>query len=253
MLTSLSIDAGDKSGDIKIFEGQEPVDAVFSFLKARELLEQPDIVYKVLEKLCSREGVVCRRVTPFETIKTLEVTWNGGLYCLDVTRPPAIAEWTCSDKNTGQACSHHILGVAADWCARIAPAWKLCESVILDALHDVWNGWEEERWEGSDHYEHLRLIRQADSSEIESAYEAARTTMDYIEKAARKTKVDKAYDVLGDPVARALYDAPCIPLFGSLCGKKGPDGGLTFTADGDMTLMMDGSGGGKATTPQCRI
>ena len=48
-------------------------------------------------------------------------------------------------------------------------------------------------------------------------------------------KIRAAFDTLTDKTLRKYYDQPCTPVFGSLCGKKTADGGMSVVMETEPT------------------
>ena len=57
--------------------------------------------------------------------------------------------------------------------------------------------------------------------------EAAKPAM--FEVSNRAFQLQQAWKSLTDPEKRALYDKPCVPIFGACCARDQPDGGKTIT------------------------
>jgi hypothetical protein len=237
MLLSQPITGADGAviGNVEVFEGQEPIDAVYAFCKKKDLIDNMPTIFA--HTCNATDRIHCARTTPREILFTLNPTWYGISHKLEYDSPED--EWHCEDvgKGKGTRCEHHSLRVARKFCSMYMPTWDKCESMIVAALEERLRVFNKCMWKSLDHYAHLNLPKSADNATIirrfnELAKSLPNATED--EQAAHR-KIRSAHDTLTDKTLRMFYDQPCQPVFGSLCGKKTADGGMSVVMETEPT------------------
>ena len=190
----------------------------------------------ILAHACNAsERVQCTRQTPREVLFTLNPTWLGLQYRLEYAPPED--EWQCDDLGgRGTKCEHYTLTVARRFCSTYMPAWQSCEADVTAALEKRLAFFESCKWKTNDVYAHLGLPKSADNATIVRRYQKLSSSLPNATKQEQdiQKKLLGAYNTLTDKGQRENYDQPCIPVFGSLCGKRTPDGGMQVLMENDV-------------------
>ncbi|KAF4315898.1 hypothetical protein BBO99_00003189 [Phytophthora kernoviae] len=198
--------ADTKLGDVKILEGQEPVDVVYAFMEKHDLFQTAPLNTTLLEIVCNSTRVECNRMQP--------------------------RHWTCEkEPHGGQRCIHYVEILAQKFCERHMYEWAGCEARILEALRGQLELYEIGMWRAKDMYAKLGLVKTASREQIDAAYNTLVKRFNNETEPYKYDKLKEAYRVLSDPEEKYYYDLPCVKLFGCLCGKRQKDGGITFTPD----------------------
>lgn len=222
--------ADKKLGDVKILEGQEPVDVVYAFMEKHDLFQTEPLNTTLLEIVCNSTRVECNRKQPRRTLFSVQATYAGLSHTLEYVRPES--DWICEkEPHGGQRCIHYVEILAHKFCERHMYEWAGCEARILEALRAQLEAYEIAMWRGKDQYAKLGLVKTASREQIDTAYNTLVKRFNNETEPYKYEKLKEAYRVLSDPEEKYYYDLPCVKLFGCLCGKRQKDGGITFTPD----------------------
>ncbi|OWZ23443.1 hypothetical protein PHMEG_0001667 [Phytophthora megakarya] len=222
--------ASTKLGDVKVLEGQEPVDVVYAFMEKHDLFQTAPLNTSLLELVCNSTRVECSRKQPRRTLFSVQASYAGLSHTLEYVRPES--DWICeTELHGGQRCVHYVEILAKKFCERHMYDWGACESRILEALRQQLEYYEIRMWKAKDMYAKLGLVKTASREQIDAAYNTLVKRFNNETEPYKYDKLKEAYRVLSDPEEKYYYDLPCVKLFGCLCGKRQKDGGITFTPD----------------------
>ncbi|KAH7479450.1 hypothetical protein PRIC1_009005 [Phytophthora ramorum] len=222
--------ASAKLGDVKILEGQEPVDVVYAFMEKHDLFQTAPLNTTLLEIVCNSTRVECSRAQPRRTLFSVQATYAGLSHTLEYVRPES--DWICeTEPHGGQRCVHYVEILAHKFCERHMYDWAGCDARILEALRKQLEFYEIGMWRAKDMYAKLGLVKTASREQIDVAYNTLVKRFNNETEPYKYEKLKEAYRVLSDPEEKYFYDLPCVKLFGCLCGKRQKDGGITFTPD----------------------
>lgn len=212
---------------LEILEGQEPIDVVYRFLEKNDLFQNP-LNTSLIEIVCNSTRVNCTRSEPRRVLFSLQATWYGVTHTISYVKPQQ--DWICSNHYGGKKCVHYVELFSKEYCEKNMPDWGNCEEMILGALRDQLNRYEDEVWKGKDLYARLGLLRYATTDEIDAAYNTLVLRINNETEPKKYEKLQDAYRVLSDPEEKYYYDLPCMKFFG-LCGKKKKDGSISISMD----------------------
>ena len=234
---------GSDKGELELFEGQEPADAVLHFAEDKGMMAKGDML---MDAMCQTKGgaPLCSTGRALSHARRqlfdMKLTFMGLSHTIRYITSNGMADnWVCDEiaDGMGESCEHMSVIVSRNFCALFAQGLGPgnCETDILGYVSEQIDSWENRRWAGKEYYEYLDVPVDADLGMIELAF---RRQMRELGSEAlhetRRKKLQEAYDVLADPKKKAYYAQPCkeFPGLSGMCVKHLPGGGMNIICGG---------------------
>ncbi len=240
-----------KLPDLKIYEGQEPVDALLLWGKAaakdhHPIVREP-IYFDILDKVCAEiKHVQCTRMRAWRHMDMGEMTVQGQGYKIDYFDPNVVPETRnqCEKSVTDdKGCAERV---AKQVCERILPVVTNCiRDLKKHIINQIDDWYSNKRLNSKDTYVKLGLEMDAPQAELYPAL--SRIVRSNGMNISPFRRVDNgtavypkwdthtnraftakdAFDKVEDPESREWNDKPCTPYFGgALCAKTDKDGNM---------------------------
>jgi hypothetical protein len=239
-----------KLPDLRILEGQEPVDAILQWAKAASKDHHPivrePIYWDLIEKTCLEIKIVkCARKRAWEYIDMGKITVHGQNYEIELFNPSVdpLSEHLCKLENKKtRPC---VDMVVQETCARIVPPLRNCEEDLIGHISKQLSEYNIKRLEQKDAYTKLELSMDAPQGELfpaaASIINSRGMNISPFKRVDNGTESYPTWDLhttqafhimdshhkVKDLTSRVWYDKPCTPYFGgAMCAKTDASGNM---------------------------
>ena len=234
-----------KLPDLKIYEGDEPVDAILEWVKETSKEYHPlargPIHDDLIREVCGSREVNCSRMRAWEPIYMGGITIRNILHNITYMNAGIDPKGTktCPGRRSPTRC---LKGKAEEVCNRVMPPLNDCVHELTIHMIKEYKRFNANRMNSKNAYVVLELELDATSNDI--FYKAASLARRYKINFAPFQRVDNgtnphnaklyshdkrslrawsvidAYRKISDKESREWHDKPCTPMFGgALCGE----------------------------------
>ena len=243
-----------KLPDLKVFEEEEPVDALMKWGKVAAKDHHPivreSIYWNLLDKMCTEfQYGSCKRQRAWEYIDMGMMTVENIRHEIDYYNPNVdpLGKLYCSQiRDDKDPC---ILDRSEVICSRIHPKLPQCVDDIYSHISTQLSTYDENRLDSKDTYRKLGL--EMDAPDRELFPQLAAIVRSHGMNVAPFSRIDNgttshprwdihttsaycaidAFRKIDDPEKREWNDKPCTPYFGgALCAKTDKDGNMIIEA-----------------------
>jgi hypothetical protein len=157
---------GSDKGELELFEGQEPADAVLHFAENKGMMAKIDMLMNAMcqtpggAPLCSKGRALSHARRQLFDMK---LTFMGLSHTIRYITSNGMADnWVCDEiaDGMGESCEHMSVIVSRNFCALFARGLGPgnCETDILGYVSEQIDTWENRRWAGKEYYEYVASI-----------------------------------------------------------------------------------------------